>query len=238
MRRAILIVFFLTNFSPIVSAQTHSQQKSPAAAAPASLPDQLGLTCVQILKMTSSEWVAYFREKTNQAAGENPDGILRAIRAYGRCYDASTDRLAAALARKGTGPLMGARENFRNFEAALKAFAAAALNSTDPPADELKTAYATLYLKQFRYEFYRSYEQKSVPAVPPTPEGLEQYGRAKNQFGEKLDDLSVEKMRAVHAVFSRIFDGPVSEAAKSAIYRYGIFLLETPSAKPFSPPPF
>ncbi|MGB0035868.1 MAG: hypothetical protein WBP79_10385 [Candidatus Acidiferrales bacterium] len=232
------IVILLANFPPIVSAQTHTQQKSPAAATPASLPDQLGLTCAQILKMTSSEWVAYFREKTNVAAGENPDGILRATRAYGRCYDARTDRLAAALAKKGTGPLMGARGNFRDFEAALKAFAAAALNSTDPPADEVKTAYATLYLKQFRYDFYRSYEQKTVPALPPTPEELEGYGRAKNQFGEKLDDLSTEKMRAVHAAFSRIFEGPVSDAAKSAVYRYGIFLLEIPSAKPFSPPPF
>ena len=64
---------------------------------------------------------------------------------------------------------MGARGNFGDFDHALNDFTAKALAATDPPADAQKKAYAALYAKQFRYDFYREYQQKNFnpPAVHP-----------------------------------------------------------------------
>jgi hypothetical protein len=197
-------------------------------------PDRLGLTCTQILQKTSTEWVAYFTSKK----GEDTQSKLRAIAAYGKCYDARTDQLAVTLGKSGTGPLMGANGDFRDFDEAVKGFMAKALTITDPPADELKSAHAALYEKQFRYDFLRTYGRKKSHPNPLTPEELEETGNAKTQFGQELDSLPVDKMRELHAAFSKMFDAPITDSMKLQIYRFAIFVLEPPSAKPFSPPPF
>lgn len=184
--------------------------------------------------MTSTQWVAHFTAKK----GEDTPSRLRAVAAYGKCYDARTDQLAATLGKNGTGPLMGANGNFRDFDQAVNNFMAKALTITDPPADELKSAYAALYEKQFRYEFLRTYRRKTSRPIPPTPEELEEVGNAKNQFGQELDSLPADKMRELHAAFSKMFDAPFSDSMKLQVYRFAIFVLEPPSAKPFSPPPF
>ena len=129
----------------------------PAAGA----RDQLGMTCAQILALSSADWVAQFNEKASDTAGAegpNPEKTVRAIGVYGKCYEARTDRLAVAAGKKGTGPLMGARGNFRDFTEALESFTAKGLAANDPPVDAVKTAYARLYEKQFRYEFYEGAE--------------------------------------------------------------------------------
>lgn len=138
-----------------------AQTKAPKARAAAPDRDQLGMTCAQILAMSSTDWVAQFNEKAKDAAPE-PQKTLRAIAVYGKCYDARTDHLAASLAKSGAGPLMGARGNLRDLQQALDAFTAKALAASDPPADAVKTANAQLYEKQFRYEFYQSYEKSPV----------------------------------------------------------------------------
>jgi len=184
--------------------------------------------------MTSTQWVANFTAKK----GEDAQSKLRAISAYGKCYDARTDQLAASLGKSGTGPLMGANGDFRDFDQAVKSFMASALAITDPPADELKSAYATLYEKQFRYDFLRTYSKKKSHPNPLTPEELEETGNAKTQFGQELDSLPVDKMRELHAAFSKMFDAPITDSMKLQIYRFAIFVLEPPTAKPFSPPPF
>jgi hypothetical protein len=212
---------------------------SPQATKPQSPnPDRLGFTCTRILQMTSTQWVAHFTAQKGNKTGEDTPSPLRAIAAYGKCYDARTDRLAATLGKNGTGPLMGANGNFRDFEQAVKSFMAKALAITDPPADELKSAYVALYEKQFRYEFLRTYRRKNSPSNPLTPEELEETGNAKTQFGQELDALPTDKMRELHAAFSGIFDAPMSDSMKLQVYRFAIFVLEPPSAKPFSPPPF
>jgi hypothetical protein len=198
--------------------------------------------------MSSTDWVMHFKEK--EASGE---GTLRAITAYGKCYDARTNRLAASLEKAGKGPLMGARGNFGDFEKALNDFAAMALAATDPPADEPKKSYAALYEKQFRYEFYQLYAQKTTKLAAPaastanagaptqtsSPTEISELTKAKNRFGELLGLLPEEKMHELHKTFGRIFSGaPVSDATKIEVYRYAIFLLEPPTEKPFSPPPF
>lgn len=206
----------------------HSQNQSFSA-------DRLGLTCAQILQMTSEEWV----KKFNSTKDATAPTTIQAISAYGKCYDARTNRLATALGKSGKGPLMGARGNFRDFEQALNDFSAKALAATDPPADAQKKAFAALYEKQFRFEFYRQYEQKNFNPPPLTPEESDAFTKSKNRFGELLGLLPEGKIHELHAAFGEIFAaGGVPDATKVAVYRYCIFLLELPTADPYSPPPF
>jgi hypothetical protein len=245
-----------------------AQAKSSKARAAAPDRDQLGMTCAQILVMSSADWVSQFNEKAKDAAPAQQK-TLRAITVYGKCYDARTDRLAASLAKSGAGPLMGARGTFRDFQQALDAFTAKALAASDPPADAVKTANAQLYEKQFRYEFYESYEKTPAakpvsaasapapsasstssppsPTAPPSspasansaPGAANPVTLAKNHFGELLDALPEDKEHQLHAAFGDIVGrSQMTEATRLEIYRYAIFLLEPPSAQPFSPPPF
>lgn len=164
MRRATTILLLLAGLPGLAFPQSRSSSRPPQKTA----DDRLGMTCSQILKMSSTEWIADFADKAHVAELDASSGLSRAIGVYGKCYDERTDRLAASLAKTGKGPLMGARGDFRDFEAALKNFAAKALADAAIPADEKKKAYAALYEKQFRYEFYEEYQAKTVkPAVPP-----------------------------------------------------------------------
>lgn len=159
----------------LVSVTAQAQRKKPTHATDA---DRLGMTCAQVLKIASSDWVAKFtsaKAEKSQAEeqssappassdGPDPEFEVRAIAAYGKCYDARTDQLAATLGRTGKGPLMGARGDFGDFERSLQNFETAALANVQPPASKTKKAYAALYEKQFRYAFYLSYVPH--PAAP------------------------------------------------------------------------
>lgn len=238
----------------LLVALTTSAQSKPA---PKANPDRLGRSCAQILAMTSTDWVAKF----TQEKGATQEVKVRAVHAYGQCYDARTDRLAASLAKSGRGPLMGARGNFRDTELAIKDFTSSALAASNPSGDAVKTAYAALYQKQFRYEFHFSYKPKD--AKDPTPAAkkaaepdkshtpaqqesqsadspqVSEMTQAKNRFGELLEALPEDKLGEMHRAFGKIFAaGPVSDEMKLAIYRYAIFCLESPTAEPFAPPPF
>jgi hypothetical protein len=243
-----ILPFLLTTTGSGLLAQ-HAAQKQTGAA------DQLGMSCAQLLQISSTDWIAHFHEKASQTTDANPgaqnhgseagkpnagtsdpQATLRAIEAYGKCYDARTDRVAASLGHSGKGPLMGVRGNFRDFEAALKNFSAVALSVAQPPDDAVKVAYAALYEKQFRYAFYQSYQQK--PAKEPPPEakdadspatGAATTGAvttgapttsqpasatritdpmtlAKNRFGDFLAALPDDKRREVHLAFGEIFE--------------------------------
>ena len=161
MRRSIPFVLFVLVLSGAARAQSKPHPKPDA--------DRLGMTCAQILKMASGEWVLSFNDKAHLSAADNPAGVLRATVVYGKCYDARTDGLAAALARSGKGPNKAERADFAAFEAALKDFAAKALADVAPPADDQKKSYAALYEKQFRYEFYQEHEAKIPSGVKPSP---------------------------------------------------------------------
>jgi len=271
-----LSLFFLT----ITGGSSHAQH---AAQKQANAADQLGMTCAQTLQMSSTDWVTQFNGKVNRTKNANPgatdsaDGAsksstetsdvettLHAIAAYGKCYDARTDRLAASLGKTGKGPLMGVRGNFRDFEAALKNFTAVALSVAQPPGDPVKTAYVALYEKQFRYAFYQSYERNPVKRPPPpaqdatpTAAGTAATGPAttgqpastaritdpmtlaKNRFGDSLAALPEDKRREVHIAFGEIFEkGSIADQWTLEVYRYAISVLESPKDKPFSPPSF
>lgn len=250
--------------SSSLAAQTRSTPRATVSHANA---DQLGQTCVQILEMSSTDWVAKFTVEK----GSDSSQTIRAIGTYGKCYEARTDQLAAKLGRAGKGPLMGARGSFQNMEQALKAFTAKSLADPQPPADPVKSAYAALYEKQFRYEFYESYEpQQQSSATPSAATSSDAAGQkpsasgtasstsdaanaskrdskndvdpltaAKNHFGELLGDLPDEQMHDLHESFGEIL-GPNSARSRMQllVYRYAIFLLEPPGGTPFSPPPF
>jgi hypothetical protein len=225
---AIVTLLFLAHGS---SAQTKTPERPAASSATA---DRLGLSCAHILQMSSTDWVDRF----NKEKDGTPESAARAIAAYGRCYDARTDGLASALAKKGDGPRKNARANFLGFESALRGFMAKALADAQPAPDTTKIAYIHLYEKEFRYEFYQGYAEKNLnPAL--TPEEDYQFGRAKNRFGELLGLLPEDKAREVHEAFGEVVGThEVSLPRKLALYRYAILVLEPPSETPFAPPPF
>lgn len=171
MRHAKVCLILLTLSCGPVFAQTQAQGQSQKKSSPQPVyqsPDQL--PCAKVLAMSSSDYIA-------QMVGiddSKVDGQLRGIGRYGACYDARTDALAASLARSGKGPAKAARADFAAFEVALKDFTAKALEAETltapvPPFAPVKTAYAALYEKQFRYEFYEEYQAKTVKAIKPAP---------------------------------------------------------------------
>lgn len=213
------------------AAQTRRPQEQHTAASAA---DRLGLTCSQILAMGSGDWVAKF-EKQKGAA---PEQTIRGIDVYGKCYEERTDRLASLLVRRHAKPSRNALADFAGFEDALNAFTQTAIADAQTPPDATKIAYAQLYQKEFRYEFYREYEQKNLNP-PFTPEEDLEFTKAKNRFGELIGVLPEDKAHQVHAAFGEMVGvHQISMAMKFAVYRYAIFILESPSDKPFAPPPF
>jgi hypothetical protein len=222
----------------LVLAPAGCAQAKPAQPKAAD-PDRLGLACAQILQKSSTDWIGYFGEKAGSRPLDNPSVQLRALAVYGQCYEARTSQLAAALGKSGRGPLMGALGNFRDFQKALDDFTAQALAASNKQPGTPEAAYAALYQKQFRYEFYQRYEQRISGGRPLTAEESAEYSKAKNRLGEFLGLLPEDKAHVVHAAFSRIFDGaPVSDVTKLEVYRFAIFVLASSQDTPFSPPPF
>jgi len=261
MRLLILAIIAFSAALPLL-AQNQPQTQGQAQKRSSSEPvyeGPLHFPCAKILAMPSSDFIA----QVVAIDDSNVDGQLRGIRQYGACYDARTDRLAASLGKQGKGPLMGARGNFGDFESVLKNFTARALEeaqqSSKVPLAPVKTEYAALYEKQFRYAFYQSYSQKlqkrpssetnektagSAKASPadaqttakPEPDPMT---LAKNRFGELLAAMPEDKRHEIHAAFGQIFErNSIGEQWKLEIYRYAIFLLEPSTGKPFSAPPF
>lgn len=249
------MILFLLATPYLVEAQTETPKKVDA--------DRLGMTCAQVLRMSSTEWITYFGETTKT---ERSSSTVRAAAVYGRCYQARTDDLARALARSGRGPSKAAHADFDAFEAALKNFTAKALVDAEPPANSEKQALATLYEDQFRYEFYQNYQTKSAkgpgaakapqpsPSTPPTKNAIsasaspspappsndaDPMTRAKNRFGELLGALPDDKLHELHGAFGEVLGlHPLDEAMRFAVYRYAIFLLEPSGRDSFYPPPF
>lgn len=235
MHASVVLAIPLLIAAALAAPGAATQEQSPNS-------DRLGLSCAQILEKKSTDWTAYFNEKfipkdkDKDANLSADDKALRAIAAYSRCYDARTTRAAEQVRKNGGNDLLNASIQFRNFDQSLQAFLGKALAAAEPPAGPVKSAYAVLYEKQFSYDFYRQRQSKN--AAPPTPEELEQVGQAKNRLGELLDDLPPQKMKDLHAAFSRIFDTPVTDRTKLAVYRLAVFCLEQPSDTPYAPPPF
>jgi hypothetical protein len=165
MRRAMIFLILILAAGGCIAARA----QAPAHLASTPVADRLGLSCGQILKMTSTEWIDDYGKKTGSIAANMPYDLLHANAAYGKCYDARTDVLALSLARTGKGPTKSARAEFAAFEVDLKDFQVKALASAKPADANQLESRADLYEKQFRYEFYEEYEAKSAkPATAPT----------------------------------------------------------------------
>ena len=191
--------------------------------------------CAGVLQKSSSDWVAQYTAEHSTS----PDDTVAAINTYAKCYDARTSRLAASLGKSGKGPLMGANGDFRDFQAALKDFSTKALADTNPPADAVRTAYASLYALQFRYEFLKSYTaKKDAAAGTLTDDQQAEMAKAKNRFGELLGLLKMDQFHEVHSAFSKVLESQINDVTKLEVYRYAIFILARPGEKPFAPPPF
>jgi hypothetical protein len=219
------------------------------------------MTCTQVLKMSSTEWIGYFDEKMKSAANDSSN-VERASTVYGKCYEARTNSLAASLARRGKGPSKAAQADFAEFEAALNNFATKALADAQPAADSRKQALAMLYERQFRYEFYQQYEAKiakpptraksnaadaktSVPqktavahssspnsAASSAATDTDEMTKAKNRFGELLGGLPDDKLHELHRAFGEAIGlHALDEAMRLAVYHYAIFLLEPTTAE-------
>lgn len=228
-----IFVLALASLLPMraLTAQTRQPRETRH---PASAGDRLGLTCPQILTMSSTDWVAKFQKEK----GSNPAETIEAIDAYGKCYDERTDHLAALLVRRRTGPPKSALADFAGFQDAVKAFTQTSIADAQTPPDATRIAYARLYGRQFRYEFYREYEQKNLQPALTADENL-QFTKAKNRFGELIGMLPDAKAHQVHAAFGEIVGlHQISMTIRFALYQYAIFVLEPPSEKPFAPPPF
>jgi hypothetical protein len=222
----------------LVLASVSFAQAKPAQTKVADA-DRLGLSCTQVLQMTSTAWVAHFAEKAGTSNNAASPVAVRAITGYEKCYDARTSQVAASLGKSGRSPLMGALGNFRDFQKALDDFTAKALAATNKQPGTQEAAYAALYEKQFRYEFYQKYALRLSENRPLTAEEAAEYSKAKNRFGEFLGLLPEDQAHVIHAAFSHIFDsGPVSDVTKLELYRFAISVLESPKDKPFSPAPF
>jgi len=219
----------------------NAQQTAPGAgnqqaSAPAHKPHPADATfCAGVLQKSSSDWVAQYTAEHSTS----PDDTVAAINTYAKCYDARTSRLAASLGKSGKGPLMGANGDFRDFQAALKDFSTKALADTNPPADAVRTAYASLYALQFRYEFLKSYTaKKDAAAGTLTDDQQAEMAKAKNRFGELLGLLKMDQFHEVHSAFSKVLESQINDVTKLEVYRYAIFILARPGEKPFAPPPF
>jgi hypothetical protein len=242
----------------IVTSSVWAQARPAPRTTARPNPDQLGMACSEIIAMNSTDWITKF----TAAKGADGPATIRAIDVYGKCYDERTDELAASLAKSGKGPSAYDRTNFQNMEQALKSFTTKGLADSQPSADAVKSAYAGLYEKQFRYEFYEAYEPPQTPNAPTSTakdsaapsqgtgksavtaddadnSDSDPVTDAKNHFGGLLNDLPDDKLRELHIAFGEIL-GPnaASTRMQLLIYRYAIFLLEPPGGQPFSPPPF
>ncbi|MGH9732958.1 MAG: hypothetical protein ACRD8A_00020 [Candidatus Acidiferrales bacterium] len=221
---------FVAMLQPSLPQAQHPHRRGPAASS----ADRLGLTCPQILAMSSRDWVTKFQGE----AGSSPEQTIRGVDVYGKCYEERTDRIASLLTHKRAGPPKNALTDFAGFEDAVKAFTRTAIADAETPPDATKISYAHLYQKQFRYEFYREYQQKDLHPPLTPDEGLE-FTKAKNRFGELIGVLPDAKAHQVHAAFGEMVGiHQISMAMKFAVYRYAISILESPSDKPFAPPLF
>ncbi len=220
------LVFAVCAVSVAICSASAQTSKSTTPAGP---------PCAQVLGMSSTDWVAQYTK--DHSASQ--DDTIAAINAYAKCYDARTSRLAASLGKSGKGPLMGANGNFRDFQAALKDFSTKALADTVPPADPMRTAYASLYALQFRYDFLQSYTaKKDAAAGTLTDDQQAEMAKAKNRFGELLGLLKMDQFHEVHSAFSKVLESQINDVTKLEVYRYAIFILARPGEKPFAPPPF
>ena len=93
----------------------------------------------------------------------------------------------------------------------------------------MKSAYASLYALQFRYEFLEGYAHKEEQNRALTPDESDEMAKAKNRFGELLGLLKMDQFHEVHSAFSNVVQSQISDVTKLEVYRYGILSSRVPA---------
>jgi hypothetical protein len=104
--------------------------------------------------------------------------------------------------------------------------------------DRISTAYATLYQKQFRYQFYMGYmhlNQELLAVADP-----DQLNRAKERLGELISRQTGKQGENLQDAFDQFRTAAVEGCGIPAlnVYDYAITILQSPADPPFSKPPF
>lgn len=210
----------------LVTSSALAMSKPPAVSIPAA-------ECKKILKQNSSDWIKTY---TTQH-GDTTIDIVMAISQYSHCFEKKLDKLQKQLSIAGHGPLMGANANFRDLQDALEKFTNTVLKESAGGGsyDNLRASYARLYEKQFHYYFVQHYVNSAKPPVAHENE----IEKAKKYLADLLSKPATNSAQGV----KKSFDELASIAKHNGIpeikvYEYAIMLLQSPAAKPFSPPPF
>jgi len=203
-----------------------------AAGSSAQLPDMR--SCDQVLKMSSRDFINQY----TQAHGDNTIEKINAIYQYNDCYSQHLDALRTQLNKSGRHPLMGANANFGDFEKALNDFTTTALGFCSPQSSfkRVTAAYAMLYQQQFRQLFYQQFQPKAKqPAVNPKA-----ISAAKAKLEDLINRLPKNQIEVANKTFSAYFEAAVKGVKLPAqpVYEYAIMLLQSPTDKPYSSPPF
>ena len=211
-----------------------AQQKNQAHPAQTqAFHDDLGLTCTQILAMSSADYIA----KVTAIDDSNVDGQLRGIGNFGRCYDERTKRLVASLTRRGIGPKKPALADLADLERKLDAFTTTTLADVAQPTIPLKKAYAELYEKQFRHTFYESYEPRSAkPKTQPKPAPMQALTATRADGAAATPDHGTTASATPNPAATPKPAAPPNENLPSAPVRT-IDLGSATPAKTVSPPP-
>ena len=205
-----------------------------ASSTYATAQDATGPDCQKILIQKATAWVNSYSAKL----GGSTLDIRKAIGIYGNCFDQRTARLYQQLIKSGHSPLMGAVGNLRDLEQAVAAFTKEALAATAGGGsyDTLSSAYAFLYQKQFKYDFYKTY-QAQAPAATDNKADL----TAAQQFlQENLKPFSALQRKKLLALFKDFRVNLVMGIGLPEIlaYNYANRLLQSPASSVVIQTPF
>ena len=135
---------------------------------------------------------------------------------------------------------MGGMGNLHDMQSTLQTFTTQALNAASSGGmfGRIQAAYATLYQKQFTYQFYQQYV--NVDQQDPPVSGPESLNQAKQRLGElisKYPGTQGENLQDAFDQFKQTLSKDVG-SRNSMCISYAIMILQSPADPPFSKPPF
>ena len=135
---------------------------------------------------------------------------------------------------------MGGMGTLRDMQSTLQTFTTQALNAASSGGmfGRIQAAYATLYQKQFTYQFYQQYV--NVDQQDPPVSGPESLNQAKQRLGELISKYPRTQGENLRDAFDQFKTNSVEGCGISElnVYQYAIMILQSPADPPFSKPPF
>ena len=190
--------------------------------------------CSEILKQPSQQFINTESEKN----GDTTIARVNAINIYQNCYQKKIDQLKNKLDQSGQGPLMGARGDFGDMENALNQLTDYALKitATGGTYDQIKTAYAKLYVLAFKNIFYQSYLVSSEQATSNT-----QLEKAQSMLHIELSQYSPDEQNQFEQYFDT-FQTSLTMVqgfhSSYLAYQYALWILQSPASSTLINPVF